>query len=58
MLHSDIPAMLPNQEIPFLSEEFHPVSDVDLGQKHTKIHVNPVINSVEKHRLETYQKEV
>ena len=56
MLHSDIPTMLPNQEIPFLSKEFHSVSDVDLGQKCTKRHVTPVINSIEKHRLETYKR--
>ena len=57
--HSDIPALLPNQEIRFLSEMEHPLEEFE--HEHTtqnttrsKRSIYDYLTSTEKHRLQTY----
>lgn len=51
-LHSDIPALLPNQEIKFLSEVEHPVNDKPLSRR--KRDTLP-LSKAEKHRVNSYK---
>ena len=59
ILHSDIPALLPNQEIKFLSEMEHPLQEVEHKQTisnttHSKRSTEYFLTSAEMHRLQTY----
>ena len=59
ILHSDIPALLPNQEIRFLSEMEHPLQEVEHDHKtqngtRSKRSIEDYLTSAEKHRLQTY----
>ena len=59
ILHSDIPALLPNQEIRFLSEMEHPLQEVEHDHKtqngtRSKRSIDDYLTSAEKHRLQTY----
>ena len=56
MLHSDIPALLPNQEIKFLSETKHPLREVKqtnevLNRTHSKRSTDDIVTLAEIHRL-------
>ena len=59
ILHSDIPALLPNQEIKFLSEMEHPLKEVEpkdsiLNTTHSKRSADDFLTKAEIHRLQTY----
>ena len=59
ILHSDIPALLPNQEIKFLSEIEHPLKEVKhkdtvLNKTCSKRSVDDVLTVGEIHRFQTY----
>ena len=60
MLHSDIPALLPNQEIKFLSETEHPLNEedenteTDVNKTCSKRSTDDILTMPEKHRLESY----
>ena len=59
MLHSDIPALLPNQEIKFLSEIEHPLREVEqtddvLNRTCSKRSTDDILTMAEIHRLEPY----
>ena len=59
ILHSDIPALLPNQEIRFLSEMEHPLQEVEhedntQNATHYKRSIEHFLTSAEMHRLQTY----
>ena len=60
VLHSDVPALLPNQEIKFLSETEHPLNeededtDSDVNKTHSKRSTDDILTMPEKHRLESY----
>ena len=59
ILHSDIPALLPNQEIRFLSEMEHPLQEVEHEHKLpnvtcSKRSIEQLLTSAEMHRLQTY----
>ena len=59
VLHSDIPTLLPNQEIKFLSETEHPLNEeedpeTDANQTRSKRSTDDILNMPEKHRLESY----
>ena len=59
VLHSDIPALLPNQEIKFLSEIEHPLREVEqpddvLNRTHSKRSTDDILTMAEIHRLESY----
>ena len=59
ILHSDIPALLPNQEIRFLSEMEHPLEEFEhdhdtQNATHSKRSIYDYLTSTEKHRLQTY----
>ena len=58
VLHSDVPALLPNQEIKFLSEAEHPLNeedkDTDVNKTHSKRSTDDIFTMPEKHRLESY----
>ena len=60
MLHSDVPALLPNQEIKFLSETEHPLNEEDdntdsgVNKTHSKRSTDDILTMPEKHRLESY----
>ena len=58
-LHSDIPALLPNQEIKFLSEMEHPLKEVEhkdsiLNTTCSKRRADDFLTKAEIHRLQTY----
>ena len=58
--HSDVPALLINQEIKFLSETEHPLNeededaDSDVNKTHSKRSTDDILTMPEKHRLESY----
>ena len=59
VLHSDIPALLPNQEIKFLSEIEHPLREVKqtddvLNRIHSKRSTDDILTMAEIYRLESY----
>ena len=59
ILHSDIPALLPNQEIKFLSEIEHPLQEVEhkdivLNKTHSKRSTDDILTVAEIHRLQIY----
>ena len=59
VLHSDIPALLPNQEIKFLSESEHPLREVEqtddvLNRTCSKRSTDDILTMAEIHRLESY----
>ena len=58
MLRSDVPAMLPNQEVPFLSESDLPIEEeqkIDLQELTcTKRDVGELITMAETHRRVSY----
>ena len=57
VLHSDIPALLPNQGIKFLSENEHPLNEAEEEtetQTHLKRSADDILTMAEKHRLESY----
>ena len=59
ILHLDIPALLPNQEIKFLSEIEHPLKEVEhkdtvLNKTHLKRSADDILTVAEIHRLQTY----
>ena len=59
IVHSDIPALLPNQEIKFLSEIEHPLQEVEhkyigLNKTHSKRSADDILPVAEIHRLQTY----
>ena len=59
LLHSDIPVLLSNQEIKFLSEMEHPLKEVEhthtvLNTTHSKRSTEDFLTSAEMHRLQTY----
>ena len=59
VLHSDVPALLPNKEIKFLSESEHPLKEVEhtdivLNKIHSKRSANDIPTMVEIHRLQSY----
>ena len=59
ILHSDIPALLPNQEIRFLSEMEHPLQEVEHDHNtqnamRSKRSIEHFLTSAEMHRLQTY----
>ena len=59
ILHLDIPALLPNQEIKFLSEMEHPLKEVEhtdtvLNKTHSKRSADNFLTLAEIHRLQTY----
>ena len=58
VLHSDIPALLLNQQIKFLSEMEHPLqeeeSDDAINKTHSKRSADEILTMAEKHRLESY----
>ena len=59
VLHSDIPALLPNQEIKFLSEIEHPLREVEqmndvLNRTRSKRSADEILTMAEIHRLESY----
>ena len=60
MLHSDIPTLLPNQEIKFLSETEYPLNEededteTDINNMHSKRSTDDILTMPEKHRLESY----
>ena len=59
VLHSDIPALLPNQEIKFLPESEHPMREAEqtddvLNRAHSKRSADDVLTMAEIHRLESY----
>ena len=59
VLHSDIPALLPNQEIKFLSESEHPLKEVEhtdtvLNRTHSKRSADDILTIAEIYRLQSY----
>ena len=59
VLHSDIPALLPNQEIKFLSESEHPLKEVKhtdtvLNKTRSKRSADDILTMAEIHRLQSY----
>ena len=60
VLHSDVPALLPNQEIKFLSETEHPLNEEDdntdsgVNKTRSKRSTDDILTMPEKHRLESY----
>ena len=60
VLHSDVPALLPNQEIKFLSETEHPLNEEDedtetnINKTCSKRSTDDILTMPEKHRLESY----
>ena len=59
VLHSDIPALLLNQEIKFLSEIEHPLKEVKhtdtvLNMTHSKRSADDILTMTETHRLQSY----
>ena len=59
ILHSDIPALLPNQEIRFLSEMEHPLEEFEhdhdtQNTTRSKRSIYDYLTSTEKHRLQSY----
>ena len=58
VLHSDIPALLPNQGIKFLSEIVHPLNEAEeetmasTNKTHSKRSADEILTMTEKHRLE------
>ena len=59
ILHSDIPALLPNQEIKFLSEIEHPLQqleqkDISPSKTCSKRSADDILTVAEIHRLQTY----
>ena len=58
VLHSDIPALLLNQEIKFLSETEHPLQEAEENEvtntTHPKRSTDKFLSMAEKHRLESY----
>ena len=59
ILHSDIPMLLPNQEIKFLSEMEHPLKEVEhkdtvLNTTRSKRSADDFLTLAEIHRLQTY----
>ena len=59
MLHSDIPALLPNQEIKFLFKVQHPLREVEQTDEVTNItdsqgSTDDILTMAEIHRLESY----
>ena len=55
ILHSAIPALLPNQEIKFLSEMEHPLKEVEhKNTTHSKRSTEDFLTGAEIHRLQTY----
>ena len=59
ILHSDIPALLPNQEIKFLSEIEHPLEEVEhkdivLNKMRSKRSADDILTVVEIHRIQMY----
>ena len=57
VLHSDIPALLPNQGIKFLSENEHPLNEAEEEtetQTCLKRSADDILTMAEKHRLELY----
>ena len=59
VLHSDIPALLPNQEIKFLSKIEHPLREVEqtddvLNRTCSKRSADDILTMTEIHRLESY----
>ena len=60
VLHSDVPALLPNQEIKFLSETEHPLheeddnTDLGVNKTRSKRSTDDILTMLEKHRLESY----
>ena len=60
VLHSDVPVLLPNQEIKFLSETEHPLNEEDkdtdshVNKTHSKRSIDDILTMPEKHRLESY----
>ena len=59
IIHSDIPALLPNQEIKFLSEIEHPLQEVEhkssgLNKTCSKRSTDDILTVAEIHRLQTY----
>ena len=59
VLHSDIPALLLNQEIKFLSQSEHPLrevkhTDIDLNRTHSKRSADDILMMAEIYRLQSY----
>ena len=59
VLHSDIPALLPNQEIKFLSEIEHPLQETEetdgvTNRTHSKRSTDDILTMAEINRLESY----
>ena len=60
MLHSDSPALFPNQGIKFLSETEHPLNEAEeetdeaTTQTHSKRSADEILTMTEKNRLESY----
>ena len=59
MLHSDILTLLPKQEIKFLSESEHPLSEVKrtntvLNRTRSKRSTDDILTMAEIHRLQSY----
>ena len=59
ILNSDIPALLPNQEIKVLSEIEHPLKEVEhkdtfLNKTHSRSSADDILTVAEIHRLQTY----
>ena len=59
VLHSDIPALLPNQEIKFLSEVEHPLQEAEetnevTNRTHSKRSTDDILTMAEMHRLKSY----
>ena len=59
ILHLDIPALLPNQKIKFLSEMEHPIKEVEhkdsiRNTTHSKRSADDFLTKAEIHRLQTY----
>ena len=59
ILHSDIPVLLPNQEIKFLSQIEHPLKEVKhtdtvLNMTRSKRSTDDILTMAETHRLQSY----
>ena len=60
VLHSDVPALLPNQEIKYLSETEHSLNEEDdntdsgVNNTRSKRSTDDILTMPEKHRLESY----
>lgn len=55
MVHSDIPALLPNQEMKFLSEAQLPIHEEETKTNRQKRHAAQPLSMVELHRMNSYR---